>query len=225
MAFLRVSALVLLGSGLLCASGLNIGNSGFEAVDISSGFGGCSGSITGSTYIYNPAGCGASWTFENGSGLTHSPSGFGNPLGPDGSPQSAFLQGPADFYQSITGVDVGGIYSISFYAFQRNCCDGSLAQTISVEFDGQLLTFSASTAVLPVTSGWTLYTTDAFVATNSVGILKFSGNYKGGDASAFVDQISSTESGVAPEPGTVGLLIGGFAAMVTCRYRTSKKSD
>jgi hypothetical protein len=132
--------------------------------------------------------------------------------------QSGFLQGQSDFYQSITGIDVGGLYTITFYAFQRNCCDSSLAQTISVQFGSQTLTFNggADTSVHPGIAGWTQYTTDAFIAQGGTQTLKFISNYSGGDAAAFVDQVSSNE--VAPEPGTWTLLAAGLA-LVTFRYK------
>src|SRR5204863_159178 len=108
---LNVVFLTILGSSLLCASPLSIANSGLESPDISFGFGGCSGTTTGSIYIYDPTGCGQGWTFQGGSGLTRNPSGFNNPVGPDGSAQSAFLQNSSGtFFQSITGIDAGSLY-------------------------------------------------------------------------------------------------------------------
>jgi hypothetical protein len=214
---LRVSLITFLGSTLLCASGLNIGNSDFETSDLSVGvFGGCSGGFSGVTYLYNATGCGQVWNFQGGSGLTRDPSAFNNPGGPDGSPQSAFLQDISDFSQTVTGIDVGSTYTLSFFAIQRTCCDGSFAQTVSLEFDGTPLTFSsgASTSVLPTTAGWTLYTTDSFVAQNATAVLRFIGNYGGADATAFVDQISSTETSAAPEPGTWGLLATGLGGLI-----------
>ena len=222
MVLRKVTFLTLLGSALLCASGLNIANSGFETPDISVGlFGGCSGTTTGATYIYNPTGCGQAWTFQGSSGLTRNPSGFSNPVGPDNSPQEAFLQNIADFSQTITGVNIGSLYTISFWAIQRNCCDNSFAQTVSVQFDGTPLTFNsaASTSVLPTTSGWTQYTTDSFVALNSTAVLRFSGSYAGFDATAFVDQITSTETAPTPEPGTWGLLASGLGGLIWSRRR------
>src|ERR1019366_2876859 len=102
MRLFNVAAVTLFGSALLCASGLTIPNSDFETPNITTGFGGCSGSPTGGIYIYNPTGCGQSWTFVGGSGLTHTPSAFNNPAGPDGSSQSAFLQNIGNFSQTIT---------------------------------------------------------------------------------------------------------------------------
>jgi hypothetical protein len=224
---LKVSVITLLGSALLCASGLNIANPGFENPDISVGtLDNCSGGVTGPIYMYNPTGCGQAWTFEGGSGLTHNPSAFGNPVGPDSSSQSAFLQDFSSFSQTITGINIGGLYSLSFYAIQRDCCDGSFAQTVSVEFDGTALTFNnnANSSVLPATTGWALYTTDSFVAQNASAVLRFSGNYAGHDATAFVDGITSTQAtqelgGEAPEPGTWGLLAAGFGGLMWFRRR------
>jgi hypothetical protein len=218
MRLLQLTAIVFFSSALLSADSLNILNSGFEVPNLSTGvFGGCVGPISGPVYIYGATGCGAAWTFEGGSGLTQSPSAFGNPLGPDGSAQAAFLQETGDFYQTISGIDAGGLYTISFYAVQRNCCvNGNLAQTVTLTFGGATLTFNggASTSVHPDASGWTLYTTDPFVAQGGDEVLKFNGNYTLGDATAFVDQISSTETGVVPEPGTWGLLAGGLGGLI-----------
>jgi len=215
MRFSNVFFLTLLGSVMLSAAGLNIANPGFESPDIS--LGGCG--LNGGTYIYNPAGCGQAWTFQGGSGLTQSPSAFNNPVGPDGSAQAAFLQNTSDFSQTITGLDIGRLYTISFYAIQRTCCDGAFAQTVSVQFDGAALTFNnaASTFVQPVTTDWTQYTTDSFVAQNATALLSFEGNHVGGDSTAFVDQITSTET--TPEPGTWGLLASGLGGLVWSRRR------
>jgi hypothetical protein len=218
MRLFKVAVFTLVSSALLCASALTIPNSDFETPDLTSGFGGCSGSPSGSVYIYNPTGCGQAWTFVGGSGLTRTPSAFNNPAGPDGSSQSAFLQDSSSFSQTITGIDVGSQYTLSFWALQRNCCDGSGAQTISVSFDGTALTFNNAGSVLPSTSGWTEYTTDSFVAQDATAVLQFSGNYSGYDATAFVDQISSTES-AAPEPGTWGLLASGLGGLLWSRRR------
>jgi hypothetical protein len=222
MRLLNVAVLTFLGTSLLSASGLIIVNPGFENPNISVGaFGGCSGPFSGGTYIYDPTGCGQGWTFVGSSGLTRNPSAFSNPVGPDSSPQSAFLQNLGSFSQTITGINIGSIYTISFYAAQRNCCDGNLAQTISLEFDGVSLTFNGglSTSVLPTTAGWTQYTTDPFLAQNSTAVLKFSGNYRGADSTAFVDVITSTETQTAPEPGTWALLVSGMVGLIWSRRR------
>lgn len=218
MRFRRISLLAFLGSTLLCASGFTISNSGFETPDLTFGLGGCTGPISGPQYVYNPTGCGQAWSFQNNSGITRNGSAFGNPVGPDSSAQSAFLQDLGNFSQSITGLNIGSAYTVSFYAMQRTCCDASLGQTVSVQFDGVTLTFNsaADSFVHPDASGWILYTTDSFVASNSTGLLTFLGNYEGADATAFIDQIASTE---VPEPGTFGFLGAALAGLVWLRKR------
>ena len=89
-----------------------------------------------------------------------------------------------------------------------------------MNFDGVSLTFdnAANTSVLPRTDGWTEYTTDSFVAQHASALLLFSGNYTGYDATAFVDQITSTET-AAPEPATWGLLASGLGGLLWPRRK------
>lgn len=220
MHLLKVGLLTIFSSLLLSATSLNIVNSGFETPNISVGVhGGCAGS-GGTNYVYNPSGCGQAWAFLDGSGLAHNTSGFGNPLGPDSSAQVAFLQNVSSFSQTITGIDIGATYTISFFANERNCCGaGDLAQSVSVLFGGVTLSFNngASTSVLPGTVNWTQYTTDPFVTTSAAAVLMFKGNNVGGDSSAFVDQISS--NGAVPEPGTWGLIASGLSGLIWSRRR------
>lgn len=219
MRLLNISLLTIFGSLSLCATTLNIVNPGFETPNISVGVHGGCGPTGGSNYVYNPAGCGQAWSFQNGSGLTRNSSAFGNPVGPDGSPQAAFLQNISDFSQTITGIDIGATYTISFYAIQRNCCDGNMAQTVSVLFDGATLSFNngADTSVHPIVAGWTQYTTDSFVIQNATAVLTFQGNHVGGDSTVFVDQVSS--NGAVPEPGTWGLMATGLGGLIWSRRR------
>jgi hypothetical protein len=185
-----------------------ITNSGFESPNLSTTpSSACSYSYWISGYVYSPSGCGEGWTFDSGSGLTRVGSAFGNSAAPDGSRQAAFLQNRSDFWQTLTGLEVGAAYSIRFYALERSCCDRSFGQTISVSLGSTLLTFSGSTAVSPITSAWTLYTSDTFIATGTSATLKFTGNYTGRDATAFVDAVTIT-----PEPATWGLLATGLVA-------------
>jgi hypothetical protein len=140
MHLLKVGLLTIFSSLLLSASSLNIVNSGFETPNISVGVhGGCAGS-GGANFVYNPSGCGQAWAFLNLSGLAHNTSAFGNPLGPDSSAQVAFLQNvSSSFSQTITGIDIGATYTISFFANERNCCGaGDLAESVSVLFRGVL---------------------------------------------------------------------------------------
>ena len=221
MHLLKVGLLTIFSSLLLSASSLNIVNSGFETPNISVGVhGGCAGS-GGANFVYNPSGCGQAWAFLNLSGLAHNTSAFGDPLGPDSSAQVAFLQNvSSSFSQTITGIDIGATYTISFFANERNCCGaGDLAQSVSVLFGGVTLSFNngASTSVLPGTVNWTQYTTDPFVTTSSTAVLMFEGNNDvGGDSTAFIDQISSN---AAPEPGTWGLIASGLSGLIWSRRR------
>ena len=220
MHLLKVGLLTIFSSLLLSASSLNIVNSGFETPNISVGVhGGCAGS-GGTNFVYNPSGCGQAWAFLNLSGLAHNTSAFGDPLGPDGSAQVAFLQNvSSSFSQTITGIDIGATYTISFFANERDCCGaGDLAESVSVLFGGVTLSFNngASTSVLPGAVNWTQYTTDPFVTTSATAVLMFKGNNASGDSTAFVDQISSN---AVPEPGTWGLIASGLSGLIWSRRR------
>jgi hypothetical protein len=220
MHLLKVALLTVFSSLLLSATSLNIVNSGFEAPNISVGVhGGCAGS-GGANFVYNASGCGQAWAFQNLSGLAHNTSAFGDPLGPDGSAQVGFLQNlSSSFSQTVTGIDIGATYTISFFANERDCCGaGDLAESVSVLFGGVTLSFNngASTSVLPGTVNWTQYTTDPFVTTSATEVLMFKGIYGGGDSTAFVDQISSN---AVPEPGTWGLIASGLSGLIWSRRR------
>jgi hypothetical protein len=221
MRYITVLCLVFLSASVGGASPLGISNAGFEGSGVLFGLNAsCSGWLSGADYLYQPSGCGMAWTFQGNSGLTESPSAFNNPVGPDGSLEAAFLQGIGDFYQNIDGVDVGGVYTISFYAYQRDCCDAAGSETIGVSFGGIQLTFDGAAIVQPALgAGWVQYTTDPFVAPSNSNLLQFSGLYSPHDASVFIDVISSDESAVVPEPGSWGLLAGGLGLVLAGRRR------
>src|SRR5262249_36950577 len=130
----------------------------------------------------------------NGSGFT-----AGNPNAPQGS-QVAFLQGTGTASQPVNFA--AGTYTISFQAAQRqNVANGG--PNFRVLVDGtHVRDFT------PSRTSYAAYTTNSFTVTAGYHIITFQGlDTKGGDNTAFIDQLSISpvfsDSGFAtPNVGT-----------------------
>jgi hypothetical protein len=148
-----------------------VNGGGFEAPAVGTG---------PSAYQYNPSG--ASWTFDDGSGVAGNGSAFtaGNPDAPEGS-QVAFLQGLGSFSQSLTFA--AGTYSISFLAAQRGNYQEGSGQTFEVLVDGLVVgTFT------PAGTTYTAYSTTPFTVGAGAHTLAFVGLDEQ-DNTAFIDQV------------------------------------
>jgi len=136
-----------------------------------------------SAYKYNPAG--SAWIFDGSSGLAGNSSAFTatNPPAPNGT-QVAFLQTLGTMRQAVNLA--AGSYTMSFSAAQRqNSIDNPQQQTFQVLVDGQVVgSFS------PVGANYTIYNTSIFSVTAGLHTILFRGtNLKGGDNTAFIDQV------------------------------------
>jgi hypothetical protein len=131
------------------------------------------------SYAYNPTG--SPWAFTGSAGLAGNGSAFNNPAAPLGS-QVAFLQrGGSSISQTVDFA--AGTYALGFQAAQR---PGN-AQTFQVQVDGTVVA-----TVTPTGSGaFAPYVTSNFTVTAGPHTIQFVGlNPKGGDNTAFLDQVT-----------------------------------
>ena len=145
-------------------------NAGFESPVIAS-------------YLYNPTG--ASWTFNEGSGLSRNLSAFtfANPSAPEGF-QVAFLQGGgASISTQLGDLTPGAEYRLTFSAAQRA---GYIGQTWNASIDGSVI---GSFAPLGTETSYVNYTA-TFTASSENSLLSFTGtNLNGGDNTVFLDHV------------------------------------
>jgi hypothetical protein len=145
-------------------------------------------SVGAGGYRYRTSG--ATWSFDDGSGITANASPFtsGNAAAPDGV-QSAFIQLAGKATQSFTLN--AGTYTLSFRAAQRGNY-GSGHQSVRVSIDGTAIgTFQ------PSGTNWSLSPSYAFTVAAGTHTLELAGVGSGGsDYTAFVDTVT-----VAPVTG------------------------
>jgi hypothetical protein len=166
------------------------------------------------------------WTFTLGTGSYGGiDTSYGNPGNtgglqawspfPDGT-QAAWIYGrSASFSQSVSGFEALST-TVSFYASSR---PGHLS-IFGVTLDGTALKFSLLDTITPDSNGWTLYTSDAFIATPGINTLAFTSTSGGGsDGASFIDVVNITQ---IPEPAIMSLL-GLSGLMLVLRKRKSSK--
>ncbi len=113
-----------------------------------------------------------------------------------------------ELHQSFA-TTIGGHYQLEFYAKKRQGRDGnffvSVGDLVLEEIDSHLR------------NQWTRYSF-SFTATDSQSTLGFLSGQRGNDTTGhYIDNVSVIAK--VPEPGTVGLLALGFAALVGSRRR------
>jgi len=165
----------------------------------------------GNTPVGGQFGAVTLWTQANGgaSAWDGANLGPGNFVAIDG----AFHSGPIT--QNITGLTIGETYHLTFnYAFaQQFAFDGATTQNLTVSLGG----FSATTSdiVLPNHdfSGWSTASFD-IVATATEQLLSFSSLASPQlPPFALVSNVSLTNGGGVPEPGTWAIMLLGFAGL------------
>jgi hypothetical protein len=166
------------------------------------------------TYAYNPAGGG--WTYSgtpgNGSGVTANASAFtsGNPSAPQGT-QVAFIQGVATISQTVAGLTPGTTYSVTFAWAQRGNQNAG-GQTWQLKRDGTVIGTYAPDQTTSYTDA-----TATFTATATSHILSFAGtNTRTGDNTVFLDNVRVATAAPPPPPTSVTATAGN--AVVTLEW-------
>jgi len=138
-------------------------------------------SISAGSFSYAPTG--ASWIFSPqtstaGAGIASNGSGFGNPVASDGS-QVAFLQWGGSASESVSGLQPGQPYALSFDIAER----AGNTQTVKVLVDGAVVY-----SVTPSSLSFTRVTTPTFTANGAAHTIQLLGTATS-DQTAFVDNV------------------------------------
>lgn len=168
---------------------VSIGNSSFEAPDLSAAF------------VYTPAG--ATWSFTGNAGISAPPSGFGSTPAPDGD-QYAFLQTISAISQPVT-FPADGNYVLTFFAAGRPPGGGfGGTQTYQAMLDLDVI-FPATTT--DNGGPFTFEQSAPFFVTAGVHTLTFQGLNSNNDNTAFIDAIAINGSAVAAVPAPSAILL------------------
>jgi hypothetical protein len=170
-----------------------------------------------SSFQYRPSG--SAWTFAGGAGVSANGTGFtsGNSAAPEGA-QVAFLQGTGSFEQVINSWETG-FYRISFKAAQRGNFQSS-NQDFWILVDGGVLGYFS-----PNGTSYADYTTVTFAVTAGAHRITFQGlNSRGGDNTAFIDDVTLTRIARNPRIGNMGFevpTVGPEGDYYSFQYRPS----
>lgn len=200
----------LLGAAAL-SSAQSFGNAGFETPDVAPGQ---FRSGVDTPLFMSP------WFGEHSFGIADGSGSWGT--GAHSGSQYAYIQSTNEFggagalYQTLTGLTVGGQYSVSFWMARRNGnVGGNTGNVISVFADSTPI-FAPTLASNPA---WQQFTTSIFTATSSSVKIKFQGQVPGGDTAALLDDVTLNVEAV-PEPTTLSVLGLGAFGLMRRRSRT-----
>lgn len=154
----------------------------------------------------------------SGNGLPASSPAGGNFLGADGP----YFPGPIQ--QTVTGLDVGSVATISFYwaGAQQHGYDGLTTEAWQVSLGNQTQTTPVLQNASHGFTGWQQQSL-SFVVTSATEVLSFLalGTPAGVPPFALLDGVMISE---VPEPGSLMLLGGGLvvAGLASCRRRAGR---
>ncbi|MBS0324227.1 MAG: PEP-CTERM sorting domain-containing protein [Proteobacteria bacterium] len=195
---LAVAATLIAG---IAQAGNDIVNGSFETSNVSPG-----------GYLYAGAVAAPGWTFTGGTGIAAGSGGFNAPWGisaADGQ-NVAFIQNASSFSQTFA--DAASQYLISFSLAQRTNYGDVGSQSVSVTFDGQLLSGAALKPLAgALGAGWTPYSFTVTGSLSGTHTLSFAGMWQGWDSTVFVDGVSAAAiQSPVPEPGTYAMMMAGL---------------
>lgn len=180
------------GVGIYAVSNINLLiNGSFEVPDY----------VNGSTPSHNINPTGTGWLFTQGansgcgSGIDRNdPYGNSGSIQFDGA-QQAVLQGGNNgtvmsISQTVTSLTVGKYYQLSFAAKAISGSSGANPFQVKTIFSATTNLLFGGSDILPVASGYTLYTSQPFQATNSVMTLTFADHAVDNNHVSWIDAVS-----------------------------------